>query len=96
MRKHAETLILHSIGWVFVIAGVVAGFVPFVPGFVLIIVGIYIISLRSVWLKRKLDFFRKYYPGFDHTIVRFEEWAVRTWKTFAKNIKKPFKFFFKN
>lgn len=93
MRKHAETVFFHSVGWVFILTGTAAGFVPFVPGFVLVIIGIYVISLRSVWLKRKLDFFRKYYPGFDHVILRFEESVARIWKFFVQKVKQPFRFF---
>jgi hypothetical protein len=79
MRRHASTLILHATGWAFIFAGMVAGFVPFVPGFLLIIIGIYLISLRSVWLKRKLDFIRRHYPGLDGAINRFEEWVSKRW-----------------
>jgi len=96
MRKHAEILFFHSVGWVFIVTGVAAGFVPFVPGFVIVIIGIYVISLRSVWLKKRLDFFRKHYPSFDRVILRFEERVVKVWLGFINIIKYPIKFFFKN
>lgn len=82
MRKHAEIVFFHSIGWFFVVSGIAAGFVPFVPGFVLIIIGIYLMSQRSAWLRGKLDFFRKYYPSFDKVVVTFERVAGKVWHIF--------------
>ncbi len=81
MRKQAAIILAHSVGGVFIVAGIGAGFVPLVPGFVLIIVGLYIISLRSAWLREKIVWARGRHPKFDRVMTAFE---LRKAKIFRK------------
>lgn len=57
MRHHLELVIVHFFGWLLIVIGAAMFFVPFVPGIVFGIIGLYLISLKSVWFRKKLDQF---------------------------------------
>lgn len=91
MRKHFKTASIWVIGVLFIIAGVAAGFVPLVPGVVLIFVGLYVISFRSIWLKGRLDGVRARFPKFDTAVSKFESWnaiVLAKFVTMTNKIKK--------
>ena len=81
IRKQAAIILAHSVGGVFIVAGIGAGFVPLVPGFVLIIVGLYIISLRSAWLRAKIIWARGRFPKFDRLMTSFELRKAKIFRT---------------
>jgi|CXWK01.1.fsa_nt_gi UPF0716 family protein affecting phage T7 exclusion len=72
MKRQAANVIVHSVGGVFIVAGIGAGFVPLVPGVVLIVIGLYIMSFRSAWLRSKLTWARNRFPRFDARVTQLE------------------------
>jgi intracellular septation protein A len=57
MKKQITNVIVLSIGLVLIIMGAVSVFIPIIPGILLIIFGIYLLSLKSVFVKTRLDKF---------------------------------------
>ncbi len=74
MRKRFKTASIWVFGVLCILAGVAAGFVPLVPGVVLVFVGLYMISFRSIWLKARLDRVRTRFPKFNAAVLKFETW----------------------
>lgn len=64
MKKQIENIFIFSIGITLVLIGIVGVFAPILPGLILIIFGIYLISLRSEWVKNKLEKFLEKNPYF--------------------------------
>lgn len=64
MKKQIENVFIFSIGIVLVLVGFVGVLAPIVPGLLLIILGVYLISLRSIWVKNKLGKFAEKNPYF--------------------------------
>lgn len=54
------TLII--LGWLFIFAGVAFGWLPVIPGFVLILLGLAILSTEYVWAHHVLQHVRRRFP----------------------------------
>lgn len=80
MKRHATNIVVHSVGGMFIVAGIGAGFVPLVPGFVFIIIGLYIISLRSEWLRGRIAWARVRFPSFGRKMTAFESLKARLFR----------------
>lgn len=53
--RHIQTAFIHTIGSIFVLIGLVGIIAPIIPGIPFLIVGMYIMSLRSAKIKMYLD-----------------------------------------
>lgn len=62
MKRIAHKTVLHVLGWMFIILGVIGIIVPFMPSIPFFFVGIYIISLASLWLWLKLEVIKARFP----------------------------------
>lgn len=78
MKRYAKRAVIDSIGWLFVLLGVVGIFLPFLQGVLFILVGIYILSLHSTWAHKLLVRLKMRYPrvggkidAADHRIRKF-------------------------
>ena len=52
------------VGVIFLVSGVASGFVPFVPGWLLVLVGLLILAPESKLAKKLKKLFRKVFPVF--------------------------------
>lgn len=57
MKKQITNAIVLSVGLVLIIMGALSVFIPIIPGILLIILGVYLLSLKSVFVKTRLDKF---------------------------------------
>jgi hypothetical protein len=64
MKKIAHKTALHCIGWTLIFFGVLAGFLPFVPGFVFVALGIYILAQGWLWLWNHMENVKNRFPRF--------------------------------
>ncbi len=60
--KIVKRIAIDSLGWLVIVAGILAVFVPIVPGFVLIAVGLYLLSLHSAWFRERVNRHKHRYP----------------------------------
>lgn len=74
MKKKAISTIRQITGWTLVIIGVFGIALPFLQGIILIIVGLYILSLDSKWFRTKL----KQWAGKDVRIAKLYERTDRS------------------
>ena len=62
MKKIAKRVLLDTIGWLFIVFGVVGIFLPFLQGILFIIIGVYFLSLHSKYAHGKLHALRFRFP----------------------------------
>jgi hypothetical protein len=70
---------LFALGWVLVLGGFVGLFLPVVPGAVLILAGVAVLSPESRWLRRVLEKCRMRVPALKHPFVCFGT-SVGMWR----------------
>ncbi|GEM_PF-1628649 len=69
MRRQIQRATLHFIGWLLILVGVCGLILPILPGFVLILIGVYALSLTSIWFKTKKDSIVLKYPQFTRIVT---------------------------
>ena len=57
---------LFALGWILVLGGIVGLFLPVVPGAVLVLAGVAVLSPQSAWLRRALEECRGRFPVLKH------------------------------
>lgn len=60
--RHIQTAFIHTIGSIFILIGLVGILVPIIPGIPFLLIGMYIMSLRSSKIKSYLDKISTKYP----------------------------------
>ncbi len=63
---------IHAAGWILIVLGAMAGLVPLVPGIVLVIIGVYILSHRVPFIKKHLTVLRGKHSKVNNVLHRFE------------------------
>jgi len=87
MKKQAGIILIYIVGWLLILFGVASLFLPLLPGLILIILGVYLISLKSIWVKGKLDRFLEKHPHLNN----FNERIKKFWPSLYVRIKNFFK-----
>ena len=72
MRKKVKRIIFDVIGAVCILIGLVGFALPLLPGFVFIIIGIYIFSLHSEWVRTRMYLWRDKNPKVKHFFEQAE------------------------
>jgi|GEM_PF-5429026 len=62
MRKKIENTLITLLGIFFLLLGFVGLLIPLVPQFIFLFIGIYLVSINSVFVKKRLDHFLDKYP----------------------------------
>lgn len=82
-RARWKRLLILIVGWFFVVLGFIGLFLPILQGFLFLGIGLYLLSLESVWARRKLDWLRRRYPNaagaFEMARIRAARYARRIW-----------------
>jgi hypothetical protein len=66
VRMTLRRAALFALGWILVLGGVLGLFLPVVPGAVLILAGVAVLSPQSAWLRRTLAEYRVRFPVLKH------------------------------
>lgn len=75
MLAHVKNVLLIIIGWFFVLFGILGLFLPVLQGILFILVGLYILSLKSPFAKRVLAKIRRRFPSLSGKIEH-ARWLV--------------------
>jgi len=73
VRRKVHKTALHCVGWVCITAGIVGFAIPFVPGSLFILFGLYFFSIASLWFAQKLDIYKLRFPKFAYAYARFDQ-----------------------
>ncbi|MDQ3077164.1 MAG: hypothetical protein M3Q63_03895 [bacterium] len=72
MKRIAHKTVLHLLGWAFILLGCLGFVLPLIPGFPLFFLGMYFLSLASLWLWLKLEIFKKRFPKLGYYFDKFD------------------------
>ncbi|MBX4197719.1 hypothetical protein KW782_00085 [Candidatus Parcubacteria bacterium] len=72
MKRIAHKTALHCAGWSCILFGILAGFLPLIPGFVFVIVGIYLLGQASLWLWNHIERLKIKFPRFAFQYMRID------------------------
>jgi uncharacterized membrane protein YbaN (DUF454 family) len=71
--SQAKRVATYIIGWFFILLGIVGIFLPFLQGFLFIIIGFLILSRESRWAKKMLVKLRRKYPKQNEQLKKFRQ-----------------------
>jgi uncharacterized membrane protein YbaN (DUF454 family) len=64
MIYHLKHLLLLSIGWLFVLIGIAGIFIPLIPGLPFLFIGLTLLSVSSVWIRKHVEYVLEKHPSF--------------------------------
>jgi len=62
MNKAYKEIIILVSGWLFLFLGIIGCFLPFLQGILFLLIGLYILSKRTIWAQRILGKIRRRLP----------------------------------
>jgi uncharacterized membrane protein YbaN (DUF454 family) len=97
MNKAYKDIAILALGWFLLFLGIIGCFLPFLQGILFLLIGLYILSKRTIWAQRLLGKIRRRLPRLsgkmeqarwkgEKFIARIEKKLQR--KKFIKKIKK--------
>ena len=76
-----KPILMQTLGYAFLVLGVLGMFLPFLQGFLFLFVGLLILAKYAPWAQRLLDHLEERYPRFgqvkDHAESAMERWGER-------------------
>lgn len=73
MKQRAKRIAIDTLGWVCILIGILGVFLPFLQGILLIILGVYLLSLHAVWASRVFEKFKIKYPKWGGKFAKVDE-----------------------
>lgn len=67
-----KPLVMHGVGYLFLVLGVLGLFLPFLQGFLFLFIGLVILARYAPWARKLLDRLRAQHPKVDEWIDRAE------------------------
>lgn len=83
MKQKIKDLLIIVCGWIFIVLGIAGLFLPIVQGILFLLIGLLLLSKRSMLAKRILNMVRRRYPKLMVTVHEAEKKALRIWKKFG-------------
>ncbi len=80
MRKVAHKTGLHIMAWVCLFIGLLGLILPILPGLPFLVVGLYFLSLASLWFALKIEVLKVKYPVFAEYFDKFDRKASKIFK----------------
>lgn len=62
LKPHHKRIVVDSLGWIFILLGLVGLVLPFLQGILFVMLGFYLLSLHSLWFHQKLHDFKVRFP----------------------------------
>lgn len=73
IKKHAKRITLDTIGWIFIILGLVGLVLPVLQGILFLVIGLYILSIHSEFGKRVVYKLKHFHPKVTPHFDRIEK-----------------------
>jgi uncharacterized membrane protein YbaN (DUF454 family) len=71
MIIYLKKLLKQIVGWIFILLGITGLILPILPGFIFLIIGLYILSATNHWSFKLLNFIRRRFPLISKQADRF-------------------------
>lgn len=85
MPRPIKRALLVTLGWIFVVLGVLGIFLPILQGILFLVIGFLLLSRESEWFQDKLESAKQRWPRFGEKFDRAEEAANRFWRKLTGN-----------
>ena len=72
MKKHTKRILIDTIGWLCVLAGIAGLFLPFIQGILLFIIGMFLLSFHAEWAEKGMRPIRNH-PRFSQHFDRIDK-----------------------
>jgi uncharacterized membrane protein YbaN (DUF454 family) len=79
MKRLVKRILILSLGWMFIVLGILGLFLPVLQGILFLFIGIFLVSRESKTVHRQVEKLRKRYPRFEYYMDKAGE-KVRGWK----------------
>lgn len=89
MKKNIKDLGVITLGWVFIFLGIIGLFLPVLQGFLFLLIGLYILSKRSVWAQRFLAKIKRRIPRLSGKLELARWKGERIIKKIKKRLRRP-------
>lgn len=76
MPKNIKRILIVTAGVVFIILGVLGLALPFLQGFLFLIIGLILLSISSASIRTWLEAYTRRYPKIHAGVERLERWIV--------------------
>lgn len=63
MKKHIKEMAVIILGWFFIVLGIAGLFLPILQGVLFLLIGLFLLSKRSLWARAILNKLRDRYPS---------------------------------
>ena len=80
MARSLKRYVILSLGWFFVLLGILGLFLPILQGILFLLIGFILLSRESEWAKRQLEKLKSRYPRFAEKYDEAEARAERLWQ----------------
>jgi len=84
LNRHAKRVLILIVGWSFILLGVAGLFLPFLQGFLFLLIGLIILSSEYVWAHHLLNKLRQRFPKLgrtaDHAAEKASSWMRRLFR----------------
>lgn len=80
MAQPVKRYLILSLGWFFVVLGILGLFLPILQGILFLTIGLILLSKESEWAKRQLAQLKQKYPKFGEKYDEAERAADRWWR----------------
>ncbi|MEK9645151.1 MAG: PGPGW domain-containing protein [Alphaproteobacteria bacterium] len=85
MVANAKRYLILSLGWFFVVLGILGIFLPILQGILFLMIGMFLLSRESDWAKAKLEALKEKYPKFAAKYDEAEAAADRWWRKITRS-----------
>jgi uncharacterized membrane protein YbaN (DUF454 family) len=84
MRKAVRRIVILTLGWMFILIGIIGLFLPILQGFLFFGIGLALLSKESAWVRARIAWARKRWPRLaammDRTEAKAAEFAQRIFR----------------
>lgn len=85
MPKPIKRALLVTLGWIFVVLGVLGIFLPILQGILFLVLGFLLLSRESDWFQDRLERAKRRWPKFGEKFDEAEEAANNLWRKLTGN-----------
>ncbi len=85
MVVNAKSYLILSLGWFFVVLGILGIFLPILQGILFLMIGMFLLSRESDWAKAELEALKIRYPKLAAKYDEAEAAADRWWRKIMRN-----------
>ena len=85
MPRQIKRALILTLGWIFLVIGVLGIFLPILQGILFLVIGILLLSRESEWAQERIERAKRRWPAFGRKYDEAEGAANRFWRKLTGN-----------